>query len=218
MRHSRHICALVFTSAALLGSIPAHAQLTADGITYTLTETVVNPATDAFTLNITGINAVHTDTEGGRYGVQSFALNGLLTGWTETTSMSNWSVVSGGLDAGGCSTHGNGWSCLQNNNGLGTNPLAANSSLSYDFRISGAGLANWDPSFKINWVGSQNNYNLVSQTLTPRRAPEVNLEGAPSALMLLIGALAVLRGRQTARTVNISSVRPTSSVATRTRR
>jgi len=50
----------------------AQAQLVADGITYTLTETSAGPLTDSFSLSITGINAP-ADTEQGRYGVQSFA-------------------------------------------------------------------------------------------------------------------------------------------------
>lgn len=157
----------------------------ANGLTYTLTEAAISPTTDQFTLDITGINGV-SDTEGGRYGVQSFALNqpvGLVTG-----AASGWTYATGGLNANGCSMHG-AFFCFSANTTPSAPPLAANSKLDITFTLttSSAGdFAGYNPGFKINWVGTQNNYNLVGQTLTPTVVP------LPAALPLLLSGLAGL--------------------------
>ncbi len=186
--------------AASLATLPAHA-LIADGLTYSLTETV-NSATDIlFTLNITGINAPGPtgDAEGGREAVTAFAFNGLGNGWN-ITGPSGWSRLSGQTSnsGSGCNSPGGGWFCFQQNT-YGSSVLAANSSLSYSFELMGSGLSSWDPSFKINWIGTKNNYDLVSQTLTPGgtvAAPEVDPGTTLSGLTLLAGAMAILRGRR----------------------
>jgi hypothetical protein len=70
-----------------------------------------------------------------------------------------------------------------------TPALAANSSLSFSFAISGTGLSSWAPDFKINWIGSKNNYDLVSEAIpiTPGSSvPE------PASLGLLAMGLAGL--------------------------
>src|SRR5215469_10579046 len=121
-----------------VAAAPAQAQLVADGITYTLTETVVSPTMDDFTLGIKGINGT-ADTEGGRFGVESFAFNNEGTGWT-VTPPTGFTLKSGGLDSSGCNGHGAGFFCFGGNT-VGTTPLPANSSLSFMFSISGTGLS-----------------------------------------------------------------------------
>jgi len=157
---------LAGTAAAVcsVASAPAQAQLTADGVTYTLTETVVTSTMDDFTLAITGINGP-LDTEMGRSGVQSFAFNNEGAGWT-VTPPSGFSLMPGGLNSGGCDGSGSKFFCFSANTTPPTTPaLAANSSLSFMFSISGSGLSSWTPDFKINWIGSNNNYDLVSKAI-----------------------------------------------------
>ena len=149
-----------------VAAAPAQAQLVADGITYTLTETVVSPTMDDFTLGIKGINGT-SDTEGGRFGVASFAFNNEGSGWM-VAPPTGFTLMSGGLDSSGCNGHGAGFFCFtQPSSAVGMTPLAANSSLSFMFSISGTGLSTWMPDFKINWLGTKNNYDLVSEALTP---------------------------------------------------
>lgn len=148
----------------LVAAAPARAQLVNNGITYTLTESVVNPTTDDFTLGITGINGT-ADSEGGRFGVQSFSFNDEGSGWT-ITPPTGFTLMSGGLNSKGCDGSGAKTFCfMQPFSAVGTTPLKANSSLSFMFSISGAGLSSWMPDFKINWLGTKNNYDLVSKPI-----------------------------------------------------
>jgi len=91
--------------------------------------------------------------------------------------------MSGGLNASGCDGSGSKFFCFSANTTPPKTPaLAANSSLSFNFAISGSGLSSWAPDFKINWIGSKNNYDLVSEAIpiTPgTSAPE------PASLGLL---------------------------------
>lgn len=154
----------VAVAVTLVAAAPARAQLVNNGITYTLTESVVNPTTDDFTLGITGINGT-ADSEGGRFGVQSFSFNDEGSGWT-ITPPTGFTLMSGGLNSKGCDGHGAKTFCfMQPSSAVGTTPLKANSSLSFMFSISGAGLSSWMPDFKINWLGTKNNYDLVSKPI-----------------------------------------------------
>ena len=88
---------LAGTAAVACSMVAAPARALTDfGVTYTLTETVVTPTMDDFTLAITGINGP-LDTEMGRSGVQSFAFNDEGSGWS-ITAPTGFTLMSGGLD------------------------------------------------------------------------------------------------------------------------
>jgi hypothetical protein len=156
-----------FSLAAFVAASPAHASLIADGITYTLTETMTaNPLVNQFTLGISGINGA-SDTEGGRYGVQSFAFNP-PSNFVTAGPPTGFTYMPGGLNAGGCNGAGN-FFCFSASTTPSGPALAANSILSFVFTetISSGSFAGYDPDFKINWDGTKNNYDLVSLPLAP---------------------------------------------------
>ncbi len=175
----RHIASAIVVLG--LTTAGAHASLIADGITYTLSESATaNPLTDQFTLNIAGINGP-SDTEGGRYGVQSFALN-QPSNFASSAAPSGFTELSGGLNANGCNGKGNFYCFAADATPQGP-ALPADASINYTFYVTlSSGLfSGYNPDFKINWVGTKNNYDLVSQTLTPTptSVPE------PGSLLLL---------------------------------
>ncbi len=166
-----------------LATWPVHAStLVADGVTYSLTETALNSTTDQFTLAISGINGP-SDTEQGRYGVQSFAF-GEPANFSSATAPSGFTFMTGGLSSGGCNGSGN-FFCFSGSTPSGP-ALAANSVLdfAFDVTLSSGSFAGYDPSFKINWVGTNNNYDLVSQQLSTTPLP--------GALPLFAGGLGFL--------------------------
>jgi hypothetical protein len=158
--------------------------LTADGITYNLTDSVVNSTTDQFTLTITGINGP-SDTEGGRYGVQSFAFNP-PSHLSSVTAPTGFTEESGGLNSGGCDGNGS-FFCFKANTTPSGPALAANSTLTFvfDLTLSSGSFSGYDPDFKINWDGTKNNYDLVSQSLEPSLATTP----LPATLPLFAGGL-----------------------------
>jgi hypothetical protein len=177
--------------AAILGAIamsagtPARASLVADGITYTLYESVISPTEDQFTLNISGINGP-LDTEGKRYGVNSLAFGEPSPGSVVTGTLTGFTFMTGGLNAMGCDGSGN-FFCFKANTAPVAPALPANSSLTYvfDMTVAGAGdFAGYNPAFKIQWLGTNNHYDLVSETLTPTPVP------LPAALPLLLSGIA----------------------------
>ena len=197
--------ATILGAVALSAGAPSWASLVDQGITYTLSETVISPTMSDFTLGITGINGP-ADKEAnlptsGRFGVQSFAFNDEGTGWT-ITPPSGFTVTSNvGLNSSGCDKGGTGFFCFaQPSSAVGTTILPANSKLDFSFSISGTGLSSWMPDFKINWLGTKNNYDLVSEALTPTVVPL-----SDAALPLLLGAIAALGfiGRRNARSRGI---------------
>jgi hypothetical protein len=152
--------------------------------------TTINPTVDQFTLDITGINAVPGDTEGGgRYGVNSLAFNETTpTGSVVTGTMTGFTYMTGGLNTMGCDGTGN-FFCFKANTAPSAPALAANSALQFTFDLTVANasdFAGYNPDFKIQWLGTINHYDLVSQTLTPTPVP------VPAALPLLLSALAGL--------------------------
>jgi hypothetical protein len=202
------LLSLVAIAGGCVAALPAYAvcgspgtTVTCEGVSYQLFETkTANPLTDDFTLSITGINSSSTAAYDGRSGVQSFAF-GNIDSPTTATAPTGFTYMSGGLNSGGCDGSG-AFFCFYANTTPATTPaLAAGSSLSYSFSVTAdnsADFLSWQPGFKINWIGTQNNYNLVSQTLTPTptRAPEIDPASASAAVSLLAGGLAILRGRR----------------------
>ena len=182
---------------ALIIVAPAHASLIADGITYTLTETATaNPLVANFDLTISGINSA-SDTEGGRSGVNAIAFTKPANFSTAamTAPSSGFNLVVGGLNSSGCNGSGN-FFCFDNTAIPPTpaTPFPANSSLDFAFSVtlSSGSFTGYDPDFKIDWVGSKNNYDLVSQGLvpTPGDAPPPSDVPEPASLGLLGAALA----------------------------
>ena len=184
------LSSLVAMGTFFLATEKVNASVTDQGITYSLTISPVDSVKSNFTLTITGINS-WSDDERGRSGVNAFAFNNLpnLASAIAPTGFSVGSL-SGGLSSSGCTGSGN-FLCFKNNNTPGSYPaLAANSVLVYNFSITASSAYDWtkfDPSFKIDWVGNKNNYDLVSRDINPNVAvPE------PTTMLLLgSGSLAV---------------------------
>jgi len=176
-------------AAAWMSASPAHASLIDHGITYTLTEsTTADPLINLFTLSITGINGP-SDTEGGRYGVESFAFN-RPTGFISATAPAGFTTEAGGLNASGCSGAGN-FFCFSANSPVVGPVLTAGSSLSFDFSIKSTSFLDYVPDFKINWEGTQNNYDLVSKPLDPQPG-ETPPTSVPEPSSLLLSAVSLL--------------------------
>ena len=205
-------------AALLLASTGAHA-LVADGITYTLVENSITNGgkTASFTLTITGENTA-SDTEGGRTGINAIAFNQPAPGTVTTgvmTSPAGYTFALGGLNSSGCNTTGN-FYCFDNtaipNTGGPFPGSLLSGPLSFDFNVTAdtAGVwAGYKTALKIDWVGTQNNYDLVSLPIavvpgttcvdcTP--TPTANNVPEPGSLMLLGGSLlatgAILRRRR----------------------
>jgi hypothetical protein len=189
---------ILIAAVVCIAAVPAHASLIDNGLTYTLTEaTTADPQTNQFTLSITGINAA-TDTEGGRYGVESFALT-QPTGYVSATAPTGFTVTLGGLNAGGCDGSGN-FFCFYADTVPSGPALAANSSLSFVFNVTATSFLGYVPDFKINWVGTKNNYNLVSLPLAPDGSTPPTTVPEPTILSLLgmglVGFALVARRRK----------------------
>jgi hypothetical protein len=190
--------AAISGAIALSVCVPAWASLIADGVTYTLFETVLSPTEDQFTLEISGINGP-ADTEGGRYGVNSLAFNEPVPGSVTGGSLAGFAFMTGGLNAMGCDGTGN-FFCFKANSKPGAPALPANSELIFTFDVSVAQageLRNYDPDLKIQWLGNKSGkYDLVSQQLTPTVVP------LPATLPLLLAGIAglgVMRRRRLTR-------------------
>jgi hypothetical protein len=171
---------------ALSAGAPSWASLIADGVTYTLYEGVLSPTTDEFTLVVTGINSA-SDTEGGRYGVNSLAFSEPIPSSVVSGSLTGFNFMTGGLNAMGCNGTGN-FYCFKAVTAPAAPALSANSTLTFTFDVTVAAAGDWanyDPSFKVQWLGNKSGgkYDLVSQTLTPTPVP------LPAALPLLLSAL-----------------------------
>ena len=176
----RHVASAVVILG--LTTAGARASLIADGLTYTLTESATaNPLTDQFTLNIAGINGP-SDTEGGRYGVQSFAFN-QPSNFASALAPAGFTESIGGLNANGCNGTGN-FYCFMAETAPTGPALPANTSINYVFNVtlSSGTFSGYNPDFKINWDGTKNNYDLISETLKPTPGTPVP---EPGSLLLL---------------------------------
>ena len=147
-------------------AIPAKA-VTVEGVTYTM----ANPDDNNFIISITGINTA-TDTEGGRKSVNAFALSTLnytITGGTTPGG----TFAGGGLNSSGCDGNG-GFFCFD------VNIPVSGSTLDIPFHLDSANLAGWATAtaFKIDWIGSQRNYDLVSLPFGGTPPSSVPLPGA----------------------------------------
>ena len=205
-------------AALLLASTSAHA-LVADGITYTLTENSIsaNGLTASFTFTASGENTA-SDTEGGRTGINAIAFNQPAPGTVTTgvmTSPAGYTFALGGLNSSGCDGSGN-FYCFDNtaipDTGGPFPGSLLSGPLSFDFNVTAdtAGVwAGYTTALKIDWVGTQNNYDLVSLPIavTPGSncpdctpTPTANNVPEPGSLMLLGGSLlatgAILRRRR----------------------
>ena len=188
MRSSNAIALAAVAVAIGINTVPARAStLVADGITYNLTDTALTSTTEQFTLTITGINGT-SDTEKGRYGVQSFAFT-QPSNFSSAAGPAGFSEQGGGLNASGCDGSGN-FFCFAANTAPTGPALAANSSMSYvfDVTISSGNFSTYDPDFKINWDGTKNNYDLVSEALNPT----VSATPLPAALPMFAGGLGLV--------------------------
>jgi hypothetical protein len=142
------------------------ATLTAQGITYQLDLTSITNGglTGNFVLAISGINAA-TDLEGGRTGINAFAFGDPSIGNAVAGVSSGFTFLTGGLNSGGCNSNGN-FFCFTNTSTIFPDPLSGSLSLVFSVTSDSIGSwINWAPDFKIDWVGSKNNYDLVSQTI-----------------------------------------------------
>jgi hypothetical protein len=167
---SKLLATATLSVAACVLATPADATLIDQGISYSLTYN----GSASYTLDITGINSA-TDTEGGRYGVNAFAFT-TPTGFLGATAPGGFHYMDGGLNSSGCNGSG-GFFCFAANTTPAGPALLPGSSLSFVFAVNAIGdLSTWQPSFKIDWVGSKNNYDLVSK---PIGVPE------PDALSML---------------------------------
>ena len=160
-----------------------------EGISYTLElQATADPLTMQFALLITGTNSA-SDTRGGRTGIDAIAFNlvsknpdspnagtmvGTIFNGVLTKPDPSWQFKAGGLNSTGCNDTGN-FFCFdntainQNSNPqvipttpLGTGPILLGFEVTL---LPGGSWTNYTTALKINWVGSQNNYSLVSEAI-----------------------------------------------------
>lgn len=154
-------------------------------------------------LGISGINGA-SDTEGGRSGVNAIAFN-LPSNFASAAMISppsGFTFVNGGLNAAGCDGSGN-FFCFDNT-AIPPTPstaFAADSTLSFTFDVtlSSGSFAGYKPDFKIDWVGTQNNYDLVSKELDPTPGTPVPTPEPGSLVILgsaLVGFVAIRRAKR----------------------
>ena len=123
---------------------------------------------------------------------------GTITGGT-VTAPPNFSFVLGGLNSAGCDGNG-GFYCFDNTT-IPPNPTTlATSPLTINFNVTDSVAGAWAgyaPDFKIDWVGSKNNYDLVSLPISvgttnnppPPPPPPPPPLAEPGSLLVLGSAL-----------------------------
>jgi hypothetical protein len=196
-REMRYVktCGLAFVVGLALAAAPARADLIADGITYQLQGiSGLNTTNAFFNLHITGINAA-ADTEKGRFGVESFTFNSPAN-FLSAIGPAGFSFVNGGLNSSGCNGSGN-FFCFDGPTPGGP-ALPANSTLDFAFSVtlSSGNFLTYSPDFKINWVGTKNNYDLVSLPITVGVPSPIVGAGLPGMLLALGGMVVLARRRR----------------------
>ena len=187
MRNFERLALPALAVAAFIAATPVQAStLIADGITYSLTATSLNATTNEFTLLITGINAA-ADIEKGRSGVNGIAFS-LPSNFASAVMINPPSIFTeqgGGLNSSGCNGNGNFFCFKANTTPTSLPEFAADSSLTFvfDVTLSSGTFAGYSPDFKIDWIGSKNNYDLVSAQLDPT----LTQTPIPGALPLFAG-------------------------------
>jgi len=192
---------LMAAAAVIAASVlPVQAAIISEGITYTAASANLDQSTAQFLIQITGINGV-SDTRDGRYGVESFAFNNTgLLGTPLSGTSAGYTFMDGGLNASGCNGDA-AFFCFSANVDPTAPPLPAESVLNIFFSLtvgSGNFLA-WaasDPSFKINWLGTEKNYDLVSLSgsgvgINPLDVSPVPIPAVGAGLPGIIGAAAL---------------------------
>ena len=188
---------------ALIAASPASAQnLVWNGVTYNLTQDSISAdgLTSFFTLLISGENTA-SDTEGGRTGINAIAFNEPLNGTVVSATMTSptgYNFILGGLNSSGCQINANANFFCFDNTAIGptpTTPLSGPLTFTFNVTANTAGLwLNYAPSFKIDWVGTQRNYDLVSQPIPVNTGVP---ESATWAMMLLgFGAVGYMMRRR----------------------
>jgi hypothetical protein len=193
----RRVLTIALATAAIGIATPASAAIVTEGITYDL---ILNSITNGgltgnFTLQISGINVAGTDTRGGRTSINAFAFNDPAVGDAVSGSSTGFTFQTGGLNSGGCNGSGN-FFCFNNTSAVFPSPLPSSLALNFAVTSNAVGSwANYSGDFKIDWLGSQNNYDLVSKIITAR-APVP--EPATWAMMLLgFGGIGMAMRRRT---------------------
>lgn len=164
-------------AAALALSSASASALTVDNITYSLSHSLVSAAGGNETWSLTlGIDNDSTD---GRTAVTSIAFNRPV-GFVSASSP-GWTTLAGGLNSNGCSGAGN-FFCF-------SGFAAAAPSMSFTFSLTAAAgaLDAYAPDFKIDWIGSRNNYDLVSLPLA-----SVNAVPEPETYAMMLAGLGLM--------------------------
>jgi hypothetical protein len=164
-------------AAAALVAVPAPASaLTVEGITYNLFETSISNGglTGNFVLVISGVNSA-SDTRGGRDGINAFALTDPTVGDAVSgtvTAPAGFDFQFGGLNSSGCNTSQANFFCFANTGAVFDDPLGP--FIALVFSVTSDTVGSWEnyaPSFKIDWSGTENNYDLVSQPIPVTNGP-----------------------------------------------
>jgi hypothetical protein len=168
------------SAAALLALSSSHVSaqsLTLDDITYSLSRSFVSAVAGHETWSMT-LDILNNSNDG-RTAVTSFAFN-RPSGFV-SASLPGWTTFAGGLNSNGCSGAGN-FYCFS-----GHADAATNMSFTFSLTTAAGALSSYAPDFKIDWVGSQRNYDLVSLPLAA-----VNVVPEPETYALMIAGLGAI--------------------------